>query len=231
MKRKNARSPGFSLVETMVGLIVASLVLVATYHFFSIHHSSYKGQMERVSIEDNLRGAMDFVVRSMKAAVVFPRATAATGNLAFSATEAFGLSSGSNTATSLNDTRQNWTTNQWAGYGVVIVNGTGQNQVRTIQSNSATQLTLSVAWAIPPDATSEYKIISNRQFSLAGAQLRYQNTTTGESGIVADNISSFVAQRIGTQVNLTMVAQTALALPDTGAAGTSTLQSSVEVRN
>ncbi len=229
MKAKD-RSSGFSLIETMVCLVVSSLVLAATYYFFMIHHSSYKGQSERLSIEDGLRGTMDFVQRSMRQAAAFPFAVAAAGSLTFSFAEDYGLSSGGS-ATTLDDSHQNWTSNSWTNYRVVLTGGTGQNQVRTITANSSTQLTVSPAWATVPDVTSEYKIISDRQFSLSGTQLQYQNTTTGDTGIVADNISSFVAARTGTRVDLTMTAQTARALPDTGVVGTTTLRSSVDVRN
>jgi len=51
-----------------------------------------------------------------------------------------------------------WTTNMWANLQVRIVRGTGLGQVRTISSNTSTQLTVSQAWFITPDTTSEYVI-------------------------------------------------------------------------
>lgn len=51
-----------------------------------------------------------------------------------------------------------WTTDMWAGYKVRIIRGTGQGQIRTISSNTATVLTVSTAWHITPDTTTEYYI-------------------------------------------------------------------------
>ncbi len=70
-----------------------------------------------------------------------------------------GTSSGSNTATTLNDTTQAWTVNQWAGDAVQIVSGTGSGQVLPITSNTATGLTLSGSWTTTPNATSVYQIL------------------------------------------------------------------------
>jgi len=58
----------------------------------------------------------------------------------------------------LDDSGQAWGTNQYARCTVIIFGGTGVNQVRTISSNTATQLTVSAAWTTQPDATSTYLI-------------------------------------------------------------------------
>ena len=58
--------------------------------------------------------------------------------------------------THLGDTTKNWTVNQWAGYRVRIFSGAGEDQARTIISNTATQLTVAT-WSAP-DATSRYFI-------------------------------------------------------------------------
>jgi hypothetical protein len=69
-----------------------------------------------------------------------------------------GSSSGSNTSTTLNDTTQSWTTDEWSGKCVIITGGTGSGQFRSISSNTSTALTISDAWVTTPDATSEYII-------------------------------------------------------------------------
>jgi len=51
-----------------------------------------------------------------------------------------------------------WTTNQWTGWKIRILRGTGQGQVRAIASNTATVVTVSIGWDINPDTTSEYVI-------------------------------------------------------------------------
>lgn len=71
------------------------------------------------------------------------------------------------TATTLTDSGAGqyggtWTTNMWTNYKVRITVGTGQGQVRTISSNTATALTVPT-WDINPDASSEYIIYGGPQ--------------------------------------------------------------------
>lgn len=61
-------------------------------------------------------------------------------------------------ATTLTEGGQAWGTNQWAKCRVVILQGTGIGQVRTVSSNTATALTVSAAWTVNPDATSIFLI-------------------------------------------------------------------------
>lgn len=51
-----------------------------------------------------------------------------------------------------------WTVDEWAGDDVTIYDGTGAGQTRTILSNTADTLTVSVAWGTTPDATSAFII-------------------------------------------------------------------------
>lgn len=71
---------------------------------------------------------------------------------------ATGTSTGTNTSTTLNNTGKAWTVNQFANFQVRITAGLGAGQVRQIVSNTATAITVSVAWTITPDATSQYAI-------------------------------------------------------------------------
>ena len=61
-------------------------------------------------------------------------------------------------STSLTDTTKTWSVDQWANYKIQIIGGTGIGQVRTVQSNTPTVLTVSSAWATNPDATSVYVV-------------------------------------------------------------------------
>ena len=71
-----------------------------------------------------------------------------------------GTSTGGNTATTLNDTLQNWQGNTYRGYGdlVTITGGTGAGQSRIIIGNGTTQLQVNPAWTTIPDNTSIYLI-------------------------------------------------------------------------
>lgn len=88
-----------------------------------------------------------------------------------------------NTSTKLYDTGQAWTVNGYANYYLWITGGTGANQIRKIASNTATVLTVSVAFTTTPDATSTYEIWQNYppypwacQFDLPSNLLRLNRT-------------------------------------------------------
>lgn len=65
----------------------------------------------------------------------------------------------SSTGTTVSDTSSgvatSWVTDQWAGAYIRIWRGTGAGQVRLISSNTSTQITVSEAWDVNPDTTSE----------------------------------------------------------------------------
>jgi hypothetical protein len=73
-----------------------------------------------------------------------------------------GTSTGANGQISLKDTTKAWTVNAYINGAVQITAGMGVNQIRTIKTNSATQLTLNEPWAIVPDVTSVYSIFEGK---------------------------------------------------------------------
>lgn len=88
-------------------------------------------------------------------------ATVTTAPDATSRYEIIGYDAGVSTASSYNtlsDSTKSWTANQYANFAVRIMYGTGAGQLRQIQSNTATALTLSSNWNILPDTTSVYTI-------------------------------------------------------------------------
>ena len=64
-------------------------------------------------------------------------------------------------ATSLTDTTQSWTVNDYVGDFLAITGGTGENQVRRITSNTATALTVAT-WTVNPSTDSTYSIYEGR---------------------------------------------------------------------
>lgn len=64
-------------------------------------------------------------------------------------------------ASTLTNSNKNWTVNQWTRYQVRIISGTGAGQTRVVASNTATIITVSVAWTVNPDASSNYVIEPN----------------------------------------------------------------------
>jgi uncharacterized repeat protein (TIGR01451 family) len=74
-----------------------------------------------------------------------------------------GISTGGNTATTLNDTGQNWLLNEWEGRTLTINGGTGAGQTATIATNTQNQLVVQTTPAFTgfspvPDNTSTYRI-------------------------------------------------------------------------
>jgi len=71
-----------------------------------------------------------------------------------------GTSSGSNDATTLNDTTKSWGTNAFADKVLIITFGIGIGQLKKITSNTSTALTLAAGYtfSIVPNATSQYII-------------------------------------------------------------------------
>jgi hypothetical protein len=89
-----------------------------------------------------------------------------------------GTSTGSNTSTTLNDTGKSWTTDEFDGKAVAIVAGTGSGQMNIVASNTATELTVENAWAVTPDATSEYVLADEAWISF------YFNNSANYYGVI-----------------------------------------------
>jgi hypothetical protein len=67
-------------------------------------------------------------------------------------------------AATLTNSAKNWATNQWKNYQIRITAGTGAGQIRTVDSNTGTVITVSANWTTTPDATSQYSIEGNDDF-------------------------------------------------------------------
>src|SRR5262249_54934777 len=91
------------------------------------------------------------------------------------------LSTGSNTATTLNDTPATRDTTHWFGCTVKIVSGTGSGPTNyTIVSNTATQLTIQgPGFSSIPDNTSAFAISAVTSVTLSNALT--QNVPTGST--------------------------------------------------
>ena len=67
-------------------------------------------------------------------------------------------------ASTLTNSGKNWTVNQWTNMQIRIMSGAGAGQIRNIASNTATVITVSVAWITQPDNTSVYQIEPGENF-------------------------------------------------------------------
>ncbi len=86
--------------------------------------------------------------------------------------EVSGTANGDYSTTTLSDSNKNFTADEYVGYVVWIYGGTGEGQYREIQSNTETKLTVSPAFDVIPDATSNYRI----------TKLGYKSQTVDGSG-------------------------------------------------
>lgn len=100
----------------------------------------------------------------------------------------FGISTGSNTSTTLNDTNKSWTSNAYAGYSLKITAGTGSsNPTMAISSNTSTSLTVSSSWVTTPDETSRYRIVKPaKAIETSGKynKVDYANQNTSASSMI-----------------------------------------------
>ena len=58
----------------------------------------------------------------------------------------------------LTDTTKTWTRDRWANYAIRIIAGTGDGQMRQIQSNGTDSIVVYDPWNVQPDSTSIYVI-------------------------------------------------------------------------
>ncbi len=92
--------------------------------------------------------------------------------------EVTSASTGGNSSTTLNDSSQSWTTNQWAGQAVRITSGPEVGEFALIVSNTTTQLTLSTPWTTVPVAGSHYAIYPLINPDPIGGSTAFQDTVT-----------------------------------------------------
>lgn len=117
----------------------------------------------------------DYVTQTWLARTTAPGSPSSEGQLTttdcFFKNEFISMATGTATAggaSTLTNSAKNWATNQFANAQVRIVSGTGAGQIRTITSNTATELTVSFSWTTTPDSTSVYSIEGNQDFIYLG---------------------------------------------------------------
>ena len=76
----------------------------------------------------------------------------------FGSIETSGTADGDYAVTTLSDSSETWTTDEYVGYILWIYGGTGAGQYTEIQANTTTKLTFTAVATIP-DATSTYRIV------------------------------------------------------------------------
>jgi prepilin-type N-terminal cleavage/methylation domain-containing protein len=234
---------GFTLVELLIAMAIVGIVLAGMYDLVVTSSRIYLAQNAIVEMQADSRAAMDFLVRELRQSFNTPTistTTAANDTISFDRVEETGYSSGGNSATTLNDIRKSWHSDDFApstdsSYMVRIVSGTGNGQVRSISSNLSTQLTVTPAWVTTPNSTSIYVITSNKGFTRTSASdnvLRYRIGATGNRNPLAENITTHsFSQPSPNTIQITLIGQTRSPDPTTKQYRTYTLTEEVTIRN
>jgi hypothetical protein len=84
--------------------------------------------------------------------------------------------------TTLTDTGKAWSTNAYKNMYLHITGGTGAGQTRSIVSNTATVITVSLDWDTNPDNTSTYEILDYTAGAFLGSILREDATSKSVYG-------------------------------------------------
>lgn len=112
-----------------------------------------------------------------------------------------GTATGTQTATTLQDTTQSWAVNVYQDMVVNITGGTGAGQARLIASNTSDTLTISGTWGTTPDGTSTYEIVINNRLTVptgkAGLyeiypKLTFAGSSSGLRGIAIYKNTTFI---------------------------------------
>jgi prepilin-type N-terminal cleavage/methylation domain-containing protein len=217
---------GFTVIELLISMAIAGVVLTGIYDLVVSSSKFYLAQNAIVSMQADGRAAMDFIARELRSACsssvcsspVISTTTATNDTITFDRVEDTGYSEAGNGATTLNDPRKAWQGGMFvpsstSTYMVRIVSGRGAGQSVAIAQNTATQLTLSAAWGVIPDATSFYVITISKRFTRTSATdnvLRYRiGGTAANNNPLAENITShsFTLPN-ATAITITLTART-----------------------
>ena len=199
---------GFTLVELMIAMVISLIVIAGIYNVFISSNRSYFIQESITGMQQNARASTEFMARELRNAVIIEAidTTSDNSSITFYTDEEdsdVGVSTGSNTNTTLNDTTKSWTTNKWQDKTVAIVDGTGKGQIRTTSSNTSNKLTVSSNWTTVPDATSVYHIdVENKGFSRTSDDNILRYTKGGSvNQPFTENITSLTLTADDTNIN------------------------------
>ena len=214
---------GLTVNELLLAVAIVSVLSAEAYNALVSSSQRLVLQNGIIEMQTDARAAMDFMVRELRLAFGPPTiSTTVTTNdtITFDRLEDAGYSSGSNTITTLNDTRKTWSSSNFTtSYTVGIISGTGAGQARSISAHTSTRLTVSSPWDTPPDSSSVYVITRRKAFTRTSASDNVLRYTAGGSvnQPLADLITSHTfSQPDAHTIGITLTAQTRNVDPKTG---------------
>jgi prepilin-type N-terminal cleavage/methylation domain-containing protein len=210
---------GFTLVELLIALAIVGFVLTGIYNLGVSSSQFYLSENAIVEMQADGRTAMDFMARELRntfGTPVVSTSISANDTISFNRVEDSGYSSGANAATTLNDMQKTWPASVFAksasaAYMVRIITGTGAGQVRTIEQNTANQLTISPVWGVIPDNSSFYLITMEKGFTRTSPSdniLRYRIGAAGNNNPLAENITSHFFTLSDPNITISLTART-----------------------
>ena len=229
---------GLTVNELLLAVAIVSVLSAEAYNALVSSSQRLVLQNGIIEMQTDARAAMDFMVRELRLAFGPPTisTTVSTNDtITFDRLEDAGYSSGSNTITTLNDTRKTWSSSNFTtSYTVGIISGTGAGQARSISAHTSTRLTVSSPWDTPPDSSSVYVITRRKAFTRTSASDNVLRYTAGGSvnQPLADLITSHTfSQPDAHTIGITLTAQTRNVDPKTGQKRQYTLTETVLRRN
>ena len=79
IKSQHKSEHGFTIVELIVALVIASIVMTAIYSVYTVQHKSYTTQEQVAAMHQNLRSAMYYMEREIRMAGCDPTGEAGAG--------------------------------------------------------------------------------------------------------------------------------------------------------
>ena len=70
---------GFTLVETLISIVISMIISISIYQIYHVQHRSYLIQQQVAEVQQRLRGAMDLLVGDIQMAGYDPVGTAGAG--------------------------------------------------------------------------------------------------------------------------------------------------------
>jgi len=79
MDQKMGKNSGFSLVELLLAIFISAVMAAAIFNFFAVQNKSYSVQDQVTEIQQNIRAAIDLMVKEVRMAGYDPTENAGAG--------------------------------------------------------------------------------------------------------------------------------------------------------
>lgn len=169
--KKDCQS-GFSLIESVIAVIILVLLTVVVYSVYSFNQRAYEESEKKAELIQNGRVILERITREVRQAIsiitVMPQTDQGDSNPSeiefrdghVPSSSITGTSAGGSTTTIFLAADSSTTTDYYKDFFLKIIGNTGEGQIRKIISYDGPTQTAIVGedWSIVPDATSIYRL-------------------------------------------------------------------------